>query len=322
MRIHIILRNLGFNNNEIDATIRSWSYASLSEKYSHGFDRVVWLIDTVKKGKIIPNSAFKVSLNGIFADIKGNKSLGYLAAEKAIDVAIEAGRKLGIGVTTISDCYPTGCMGQYTEKITESDLIGIAISHSPLRVAPFGTTEKIFSTMGHSFGFPSSGIPYIHDSSVGAITNGEIMSLHSAKKLLPVGNVYTNEGKSTRKTKDVIDEAGNFIGVIAIAGGRDGYKMSGLAGSLELLANLARINSDSKVDGYSLFMAINPSFFGDKTTFKNMTRDLEERIIKANKLRQESEVFFSGKKSFSLRRKNSRKKTVKISSNTYNFLFY
>ncbi len=320
-KIASLLRTIGFNIDEINATIQSWEYASLSEKYSHGFDRITWLIKMVNQHKIIPNRHLKISTKGLFTHIDGNKSLGYLAAENAVDQVINAADHFGVGIATVSSCYPTGCMGQYVETITESGQIGIALSHSLPRVAAYGTVDKIFGTMGHSFGFPSQGIPYIYDSSIGAITNGDIMLHHSTNTLLPKDSVFTKEGIKTINPTDVLDDQGVFDGVITIAGGKHAHKMSGFAGSLELLTRLALIRAKKNSDAYSFFMALNPSFFGNKNVYKSMVTQLEKTIIEAKKLKSINKIYFAGQKSYLLRQKNSTKKTLVVSSRTYQFLF-
>lgn len=314
-----LLKQNGFNNDEIKATVRSWEYASLSEKYSHGFDRIIWLVEMVTQKNILPNCFLKIAKKGIFTHIEGKKSLGYLAAEKAVECAIISAKQFGVGIVTISNCYPTGCMGQYTETITESEQIGIAISHSSPRVAAFGTIDKIFSTVGHSFGFPSKNIPYIYDSSVGAITHGAILQYYSSNKPFPLNSVFTEKGVATINPSDVIDEKGIFNGIINIAGDRQANKISGLAGSLELLANLALINGDINTDAYSFFMAIDPSFFGNKVKYKKLVNKLEDKILGARKSNNISNIYYAGQKSFLLRKKNASKKTVRISDNTYKF---
>lgn len=320
-RIIFKLTNIGFNTAEINACIRSWEYASLSEKYSHGFDRILWLKEMVRQSIIIPNTLLTISSSGIITHIEGKKSLGYLAAEKAVHNVIAAAKQFGVGIATISDCYPTGCMGQYTEKITQSDQIGIAISHSVPRVAAFGTIDKIFGTMGHSFGFPSKKIPYIYDASIGAITNGAIMDHYLTDTLFPKNSVLTQKGVMTINPLDVVDEKGIFNGIIAMAGDRHANKISGLAGSLELLTNLAIINGNINTDAYSFFMAINPSFFGKKLKYKDIVLQLEDKIINARKLKDISKIYYAGQRSYLLRKKNSNKKTVQVSNNTYKLLF-
>lgn len=320
-KIASLLKKIGFNINEINATIRSWEYASLSEKYSHGFDRITWLIEMVSQNKIIPNRFLKVSSKGLFTHIYGNKSLGYLAAENAVSHAIDAADHFGVGIATVSGCYPTGCMGQYTEIIAKSGQIGIAISHSSPRVAAYGTIDKVFGTMGHSFGFPSQEIPYIYDSSISAITNGDIMLRYSTNTALPKDSVFTKKGDPVINPSDVLDEQGIFNGIIAIAGGQQAHKMSGFAGSLELLARLALISAKKDSDAYSFFLVLNPSFFGNKSVYKSMVTQLEETIIKAKKLKSVNKIYFAGQRSYLLRQKNSTKKTLVVSNRTYQFLF-
>jgi len=318
-----ILTKAGFNSSEIQATNNAWEYAAFSEKYDHGFDRLPWLIEMVKRGAVIPNSPTTAEKKGVISHIYGKKSLGYSASLAAVQSVIDTAKDQGIGITTMVDCFPTTCMGQYTEAITKENLIGIAISHSPLRVAAYGTVDKVFGTTGHSIGFPSDTIPYIYDSSVGALTNGEVMQHYATKTPFSKDIVFTKEGKATENPSDVFDEKGIFNGIIAIAGGKDGHKISGLAGSLELLTSLARISrkDDKNASAYSLFIALNPEFFGDAAEYKTLVSQLEENITNARKKDGVKNVYFAGQRSYNIRKKNAESKTVLISDKTYDILF-
>ena len=278
----------------------------------------------VKQGKVIPNSPTNTTKKGVISHIYGKKSLGYNAAEAAVQLAIDSAKDQGIGIATIVDCFPTTCMGQYTEIITKENLVGIAIAHSPLRVSAYGTADKVFGTMGHSIGFPSNTIPYIYDSSIGALTNGQVMQHHAAKTPFPKDTIFTKEGKATENPSDVFDENGIFNGIIAIAGGKDAHKISGLAGSLELLTRLAFISRkeiDTDISGYSLFIALNPAFFGDTEAYKTLVTQLEEKITNARKKDGVENVYFAGQRSYNVRNRNAKSDSVKISDKTYQLLF-
>lgn len=127
-KITNILTKAGFNSYEVEAANNSWEYATLSEKYSEGYDRISWLLEMVKQGEVIPNSPTNTIKKGVISHIYGKKSLGYSAAEAGVQSVIDVAKNQGIGITTIVDCFPTGSMGQHTEMITKENLIGIAIS--------------------------------------------------------------------------------------------------------------------------------------------------------------------------------------------------
>ena len=317
------LQAIGFTQEEITATIDSWEYAHGSEKFSHGFDRYPWLIEMVRQNKVIPDTPLQIKHNRFTTHILGSKSLGYLAAEKGVISSIKYAKKFGIGISTLADCYPTGCMGQYTEQITKADFVGIGISHSPKIVRAYGTRDKIFGTTGHSFGFPSKDIPYIYDSSVGALSNGEIMYLHKTGSPLPPNTTLTEKGIFAKKTKEVISQSGIFQGIINIAGDRYAHRLSGFAGSLELLLRLAIVNYPHKINmhGYSIFIALDPELFGKRDDYKDLVTQLEKEITMAKKEDDLQRIYFAGQKSYEKRLKNMQKDTVTISQETYKLLF-
>lgn len=313
---------LGFSKQEVLATIRSWMFASDSGKLSHGFDRLEWLIDNVSSGKIIPSGEVNLNKRGFVFNIKGNKTLGYSVAESATKLIIKSAKKNGIGIATFSDCYPTGCMGQYTEEIVKNGLVGFVISSSPPKVSIHGGVSSVLGTMGHSFGFPSEDIPYIYDSSIGAITNGELQKIMKDEMSLPNKTVFNKNGEYAKDGKELVDNLGKFNGVISIAGDRYSHRFSGLGVSLELFCKLALIseNSTSTKTGYSFFMALNPSSFGDENYFRELVYEMQQKVKDSTRLRKDDEIFFAGEKSYKLRQKNVKSDSMLISERIYNLL--
>jgi LDH2 family malate/lactate/ureidoglycolate dehydrogenase len=319
-----LLISNSLREDETDACLRSWLYAHDSEKFSHGLDRLPWLLKVIKKGEIVPGNEPAIHKSKQTIKVEGNKSLGYLAIDNAVSLSIEIAKEYGISTISLSDCYPTGCMGQYVEEIAKNDLIGFVISSSPARVSAYGTTNAIFGTLGHSFGFPSSGeIPYIYDSSVSSISHGQIQYLHKIGENLPKGEVYTRDGNSTLYTNEVINENGVFEGIISIAGEKFAHKYSGLAGSLELLCRLALVNipEEQKISGYSFILAINPEMFGEVDRYKDLVSDLQTAIKGGRKAKGIEEVYFAGEKSFKARSRNFTKETISVSEETFNILY-
>lgn len=318
-KVRAILLRTGLNNDETEACLRSWIYAETSEKSTHGFDRLPWLTDHIMEGKIKANVQPEISEKNLITKIIGKGSLGYLAAEKSTDRVISSTKKFGMGICTLYNSYPTGCLGQYTEKITENGLIGIAISSSPKKVAPYGGTSKVFSTTGHSFGFPGEKYPYIYDSSVSAITNGQLNQIRNENGTLPEKAVIGPNGEFTSDVKEIFDNANNFIGIIAPAGNNYSHRISGFAGSLELLTQLALLDQspDENILGYSIFIAIDPTLFGSIEDYKRLVTKLQSKINSSGNQRK---VFFAGERSYKARKENLKSDSISISNTTYEFL--
>lgn len=313
-----ILYDFKFNKYEVESCIKSWQYAHDSEKYSHGFDRLQWLTSEIKLGTIIPNSTIEKVDNTLICKYNGNKSLGYSAADMIIKNLRKNVLKNGLAIATLSDCYPTGCLGQYTEYLAENGLISIVISSSPARVSPYNGNKKVFSTLGHSFGFPAK-IPYIYDSSVSSITHGAILNYHKLKIPLPSETILNEAGQFVVDANDVFDSNNIFKGVIAIAGQKNAHRWSGLAGSLELLCKLALTPGNTSSRGYSFFLGIDPNMFMEKEDYFKMVQDLEEQI-KFSTTQIGKIVNFAGENSYFKRNKNKNNKEITIGKEIYNFI--
>ena len=310
-----VLSGIGFNPGEIASTLNSWLYAEYSGKKGHGIERLPWLVQLVKNAKVVPAQPVATASSGFHVHLSGDRALGYSAADTAVAEAVSRGRSKGLAVVTLADCYPTGCMGQYTEAMVDRGLIGIAISRSPARVAPYGAASAVFSTTGHSFGFPSAGpVPFIYDSSVGAVTNGQVMAAYKANTVLPQGVLSRHSGAAAESFAEVFGPGGAFDGIIALAGGEHAHRVSGWAGSLELLMRLALLpgGAHKPLENYSLFIAIDPAWFGDAAVYRSLVSQLQASINGARPAPGAGPVQFPGEKSFRLRQRAMKEKTIAV----------
>jgi len=318
-----VLKREGFIDKEIESTLSSWLYAEYSGKASHGFERLPWLLEMVRSGKIIPGRDTAITKNGFHIHINGDCALGYSAADLAVSESIRTAAASGVSIVTVSGCYPTGCMGQYTEAIAESGLIGIAISHSPSRVAPYGATSAVFGTTGHSFGFPSAGeMPYVYDSSVGAVTNGDIMKAFRDGAPVPARLFNRADGAEAGSFEEIIATNGMVNGVIGVAGERHAHRFSGLAGSFELLLRLALlpVGSGNRADNYSIFIAIDPGWFGDASAYRDLVHSLQEAVRDARPEHDGERVRFAGEQSWQRRSHNRSAGGIQIEASLHSQL--
>lgn len=307
--VDAVLTSEGCTPEEVESALQSWLYAEYSEKPSHGIDRLPWLREMIRSGKIVPGRSTSVTRNGFHVHIGGERAMGYSAADLAVREAIRAAAVGGVSFVTVSDCYPTGCMGQYVEAIADAGMIGIAISHSPPRVAPYGATSAVYGTTGHSFGFPSAGgVPYVYDSSVGTATNGEVMKAFRDGAPVPPRLFRSVDGVEAASYEALMAANGTFNGVIGVAGGPHAHRISGFAGSLELLLRLALLpgGGGRVAENYSIFIAVDPSYFGDAAVYRELVQSLQDVVRSARPEQDGAPVHFAGEQSWHRRRRNAR----------------
>ena len=95
-------------------------------------------------GNIKPNPNIKVIKESpATATVDGDMGLGYVIGEKAMSIAIEKAKTVGIGAVATVNANHFGITGHYSEMALNDDLIGIAITNTEPAMAPFGGTEKI-----------------------------------------------------------------------------------------------------------------------------------------------------------------------------------
>src|SRR5690606_2844226 len=72
--------------------------------------------------------------------LDGNKGLGHIAAKRAMQLAIEKCRRMGLGAVSVTDSNHFGAAGSYALMAANSGLIGIAMTNTaqPAIVPTFG----------------------------------------------------------------------------------------------------------------------------------------------------------------------------------------
>jgi len=309
-----LLEKAGFNQAEIESCVRSWQFGSFTEKYSHGFDRLPWLIEQVRRKKVNPDGAYPIKTTGNLVRLAGDWSLGYHAVDLLIESMIVEAPKWPIMMGVITNAYPTGCIGQYAMRLADEGYVSIFVSSSPARVAPHGGEKAVFPTLGHAIGLPGKTEHYIYDSSVGRTTNGEL-------QLAATGATASFEWFDNRTVIDEETYSGLSDGsvkpdglTIKVAGGDDGHKFSGLAGALSLL--VAGLTEDIPGSyGNSTLILINPSLFAGEDNVRSWTQRLQAEIESSG-----SDVRFAGQSMQAKLKANMDATTVSVSESTKKLL--
>jgi len=250
--------------------------AELINAQSHGLARLKMYCDRLKKGLINSKPKIKIKkISSSISHINADNSIGFVAADIGIKVAIKNAKKTGIGLVAIKKSGHYGLSSFYAEQAVKKNLIVFCFTNAPPALAPHGAKKSLFGTNPICFGAPTGNTPFIFDSSASIINRGKIRRAEKLGLKIPFGVALNIKGKITTDAKQALQGT-----QLPIAG----FKGSGLAWMVDILSGVLTGSSHGgktkdPFDDFSgpqnvghLFITINPNVFSGNNFLKEMKK--------------------------------------------------
>lgn len=250
---------------------------------SHGVSNmlrnyVMWY----REGRLNPTPDWKIlrETPGT-ASIEGDRGLGVIQGPRAMRMAIEKARTVGVGIVTIYNSGHLGAVGHHAMLAAEADMVGVCMTSSGMRVLPTFGREPRLGTNPISIAAPANTEPYLlFDAATSAVAGNKIVLAERIGSLMEPGWVAGLDGAPITEPQPV-PPRGEFhqlpLGGTREQGSHKGY---GLALMVEVLSTLLGGGIPTMVDGNigskHYFAAYNIEAFTDLDAFKdNMDRMLQ-----------------------------------------------
>ena len=313
-----IFHKYGLSKDHSSISADALINAELVGAYGHGLSRLKMYCDRISKNVINPKAKIKIKkISRSITHVDGNNSIGFVAADTAIKIAIINAKKTGIGLVAVKNSGHYGLSGYYAEQAVKKKLMVLVFTNAPPAVAPHGALKSLFGTNPICFGTPTgSKVPFILDTSISMINRGKIRVAAREGGKIPEGVALDKFGKPTTDPKRALE------GVqLPIAG----FRGSGLAWMVDILSGvLTGGNHAGRVkDPFTdfsgpqnighLFFALKPNLFVGNS-FNKRIKDNIKTIKKLPKIKGVKEILYPGQSKFN-RFKNNQGKDIKISKN-------
>ena len=285
---------------------------------SHGLSRLKMYCERLNKKIINPNPKIKIKkISQSISHIDANNSIGFVAANLGIKIAIKNAKKTGIGLVAIKNSGHYGLSSFYAEQAVKKNLMVLCFTNAPPAIAPYGAKKSLFGTNPICFGAPTGNkVPFILDTSVSMINRGKIRVAAKLGHKIPLGVALDKFGKPTTNAKKALR------GVqLPIAG----FRGSGLAWMVDIMSGvLTGASHAGKVkdpfDNFTgpqnvghLFLVLKPSLFVGKNYIKRIKENIRT-VKKLPKIKGVNEILYPGQGMISRYKKNL-KKGIVISKN-------
>lgn len=261
--------------------------ANLAGHDSHGVVRVPRYVEWLQAGYVVAGqNAEIITDGGAFALLDGKWGFGQTVAPQATALGIERAQKHGTAVIALRNAGHIGRVGTYAEQAIAAGLISIHFVNvaGSVLVAPFGGTERRFSTAPFSVGVPTDP-PVVLDFATSRVAEGKVLVASNGGKPLPPDALIEPDGRLSDDPHTLYgsyEKVGprspaNGLGAIRAFGE---HKGSGLAFMCELLAGALTgggcsgpVSARGRIANGMLSIYLSPRHFGDDAAFRRAAQD-------------------------------------------------
>jgi LDH2 family malate/lactate/ureidoglycolate dehydrogenase len=319
------LKALGANEEE--ATITADGIVTAASRWhpgkGQGLEKLFRLTIQCENGGIQPGAEFEILKDTpASALVDAHKAFGYVAAAKAMRLAIEKATKLGIGCVLVRHSNHFGQAGYHAEIAVKAGMIGFVMTNALAEIAPWGAKTPVLATNPWGIGIPrDKGFPILLDMALSMSGQGMVKWAYREGTSIPDNWVLTVDGRRSTDPADYIaDDGETFIGSQLPIGEFKGYGLSlftdvitgVLSGSLFGLSVFADIANH---DVGHFLMALNPDTFMLHDEFQARLEQLISEVKSAEPIEEGGKIYLPGELEY-LHEQNTMEEGVPVDRKT------
>lgn len=212
--------HVGFTEENAEIMADNLAVTEARGMYSHGFQMAARYMKFVTDGPTNPNP--QISVRNDYPSccvVDGDRGMGGIVVDKAVDIAVEKARKTGSATVLIVNTYHYGCGAVYAEKAAREGMMSYLYSSNSGKAAPFGGTGRYYGTNPYTFGAPAGKYGnFILDMATTETAMGKIYAAAKEGRPLPEGLAMDQNGNPTTDAELVLNG-----GALRLFGGHKGY---------------------------------------------------------------------------------------------------
>src|SRR5438034_6298 len=160
-----------------------------------------------KAGKLDPRPGWKlVRESPSTATIDAERRLGIMVGPKAMRLAIEKARTVGVGVVTVFNSGHFGAIGYFAMQAAQQNMVGVCFTGAGLSVVPTFAAKPMLGTNPIAVAAPARReAPMLFDAATSAIAGNKIRLAIRLGSPLPPGWVTDKEGNPITEEKPGFD---------------------------------------------------------------------------------------------------------------------
>ena len=193
-----------------------------------------------KAGKLDPAPGWRlVRESPGTAVIDAERRLGIIVGPKAMRLAMEKARTVGVGIVTVFNSGHFGAIGHYAMQAAQHDMVGVCFTGAGLSVVPTFASRPMLGTNPIAIAAPARHeAPLLFDAATSAIAGNKIrLAIRVASPLLP-GWVTDKDGIPIMEEKPVFDRDQFYQAPLGGTREQGSHKGYGLALMAEVLSTM------------------------------------------------------------------------------------
>jgi uncharacterized oxidoreductase len=173
--------------------------ANLAGHDSHGVVRVPRYIPMLREGFVVADQTVDVLVDTpVLAVVDGKFGFGQTVAPQAVELGVEKCNQTGLSAVALRNSGHVGRVGDWAEMAAQAGLISIHFVNATgsVIVAPFGSTERRFSTAPYCVGVPVSGrAPLVLDFATSVVAEGKVLVASQGGRAIPEDSLIGPDGR-------------------------------------------------------------------------------------------------------------------------------
>ncbi|HKZ06362.1 MAG TPA: Ldh family oxidoreductase [Methylomirabilota bacterium] len=193
-----------------------------------------------KAGKLDPRPGWKMVREAPgTAVIDAERRLGIIVGPKAMRLAMDKARQVGVGIVTVYNAGHFGAIGHYAMQAAEADMVGACFTAAGLHVVPTFASRPLLGTNPIAIAAPARReAPLLFDAATSAIAGNKIrLAMRVGSPLLP-GWVTDKDGTPIMEEKPVFNRDDFFQAPLGGTREQGSHKGYGLALMAEVLSTM------------------------------------------------------------------------------------
>src|SRR5437867_12037624 len=284
-----IFEKLGVSAEDAADAADALTMTDLRGVETHGVSNMLRAyVRDYRAGKLDPRPGWRLVRESLgTAVIDAERRLGIIVGPKAMRLAIDKARAVGVGIVTVYNSGHFGAIGPLPMQAAEKDRIGVCFTGASVSVVPTFAAKPMLGTNPIAIAAPARReAPMLFDAATSAIAGNKIrLAIRVASPLLP-GWVSDKDGVPIMEEKPVFDRDEYYqlpLGGTREQGSHKGYGFALMAEVLSTvlsgaLPTMLVPGSGSK----NHFAAYNIDAFTDLEQFKD-TMDAMLRTLRTAK---------------------------------------
>jgi LDH2 family malate/lactate/ureidoglycolate dehydrogenase len=257
-----------------------------------------------KAGKLNPEPGWRVMREAPgTAVIDAGRRLGIIVGPKAMRLAVDKARQVGVGIVTVYNSGHFGAIGHYAMQAAEQNMVGVCFTGAGLAVVPTFAAKPLLGTNPIALAAPARReAPMLFDAATSAIAGNKIrLAIRVGSPLLP-GWVTDKDGTPIMEEKPVFNRDDYHqapLGGTREQGSHKGYGFALMAEVLSTvlsgaLPTMLAPGSGSK----NHFAAYNIEAFTDLEQFKDTMDEMLKTLRTATPAPGQERVLYPGLSEF------------------------